>query len=117
MGGQGMAAQAGGRLWQTIGVQPGGRYLMYAKISVARGTVAWSLADSSKGMESRGASKPSQMSEIISDVVESRSGYLDIAFELTEGGGFRVIDVIVTEMPVDAFENSQHLSRTARYPN
>ncbi len=57
------------------------------------------------------------MSEIISDVVESRSGYLDVSFELTEGGGFRVMDVIVTEMPLDAFENSQHLSRTARYPN
>ncbi len=108
MGGEGLAAQAGAKLWQRMEVQPGGRYLMYAKISVARGAVVWSLADTSRGMESRGALKPSQVSEVISDVVESRSGYLDASFELTEAGGFRVMDVIVTEVPSDAVENRQH---------
>lgn len=100
LGGQGMAAQAGGKLWQNVVVKPGGRYLMYAKVSVARGDVNWSVADSSRGMVSGGLIKPSQMTEIVSDVVESQSGYLDVSFELPEGGGFRVLSVIVTELPV-----------------
>jgi hypothetical protein len=112
MGGQGMAAQAGGKLWQRIEVQAGHRYLMYAKLSVSRGSVAWSLADASRGMDSRGVIKPSLMSEVISDVVESRSGYLDVSFELPVAGGFRVMDVIVIEISPDAFENTQHVART-----
>ena len=104
LGGQGMATQPGGRLWQRVVVRPGGRYVMYAKISVARGLVMWSVADSSRGMDSKGVIKPSQLSEIISDVVESQSGYLDVSFELPEGGGFRVMDVIVTELPTNSFE-------------
>jgi hypothetical protein len=111
MGGQGMAAQAGGKLWQRIEVQPGHRYLMYAKISVSRGTIAWSLADASRGMDSRGMIKPSLMSEVISDVVESRSGYVDVSFELQVAGGFRVMDVIVIEISPAAFENPQHAAR------
>jgi hypothetical protein len=105
MGGQGMAAQAGAKLFQRIAVEPGRRYLMYAKIGVTRGSVVWSLADAARGMDSRGLIKPSLMSEVISDVVESRSGYLDVSFELPEGGGFRALDVIVTEMPLDALDN------------
>jgi hypothetical protein len=112
MGGQGMAAQAGGKLWQRIEVQPGHRFLMYAKLSVSRGSVAWSLADASRGMDSRGVIKPSLMSEVISDVVESRSGYLDVSFELPVAGGFRVMDVIVIEISPDALENTQHVART-----
>jgi hypothetical protein len=112
MGGQGMAAQAGGKLWQRLEVQPGHRYLMYAKISVSRGTVAWSLADASRGMDSRGVLKPSLMSEVLSDVVESRSGYLDVSFELPVAGGFRVMDVIVVEIPPDGFENMRRVART-----
>jgi hypothetical protein len=104
MGGQGMGAQAGGKLWQRVMVRPGGRYVMYAKISVSRGLVMWSVADSSRGMDSRGMIKPSPLTEIISDVVESHSGYLDVSFELTEGGGFRVMDVIVTEMPTNGLD-------------
>jgi hypothetical protein len=107
LGGQGMAAQAGGKLSQRIAVEPGKRYLMYAKLSVARGTVTWSLADAEKGMESRGMIKPTQMTEIVSDVVESRSGYLDVAFELPEAGGFRVMNVIVTELGPDALQQMQ----------
>jgi len=107
LGGQGIAAQAGGRLSQRLAVEPGKRYLMYAKITVARGTLNWSLRDAEKGMESRGMVRPTQMTEVISDVVESRSGYLDVSFELPEAGGFRVMNVIVTELTSDALQHTQ----------
>jgi hypothetical protein len=107
LGGQGMAAQAGGKLSQRIAVEPGKRYLLYAKITVSRGMLTWSLADAQKGMESRGMVRPTQMIEIVSDVVESRSGYLDIAFELPEAGGFRVMNVIVTELGTNAVQHMQ----------
>lgn len=110
LGGQGMAAQAGGRLWQRVQVQPGHRYLMYAKLSVTRGTVEWSVRDATRGMESSGSVKPTQMSEIVSDVIDSRSGYLDVSFELPEGGGFRVMDVIVTEMPAEVVAKMQRVT-------
>jgi hypothetical protein len=77
---------------------------MYAKISVSRGLVVWSVADSSRGMDSRGVIKPSQLTEIVSDVVESHSGYLDVSFVLAEGGGFRAMNVIVTEMPTNGLK-------------
>ncbi len=83
---------------------------MYAKMSVSRGTIAWSLADASRGMDSRGVIKPSLMSEVISDVVESRSGYVDVSFELQVAGGVRVMDVIVYRDLADAFENTQHVA-------
>lgn len=107
LGGEGMAAQAGGKLSQRIAVEPGKRYLMYAKLSVGRGVLSWSLADAEKGMESHGLIKPTQMTEIMSDVVESRSGYLDVSFELPEAGGFRIMNVIVTELGPDAFQHMQ----------
>jgi len=43
--------------------------------------------------------EPERISEVVSDVVESQSGYLDVGFEVPSGGAFRVIDVIVTEAP------------------
>jgi hypothetical protein len=43
--------------------------------------------------------EPERISEIVSDIVESKSGYVDVSFELPSGGAFRVIDVIVTEAP------------------
>jgi hypothetical protein len=107
LGGQGMAAQAGGKLWQRVEVQPHGRYLMYAKLSVARGTVTWLLSDPSRSMDSRGTIKSSQMSEVVSDVVESESGYLDVSFLVAEGGAFRVMNVIVAQLPADARQNRE----------
>ena len=98
-GGQAMSSLAGGRLWQRIQVRPRGRYLMYARVSVVRGFVNWSLADSERGPRSMGTIEPERMSEIVSDVVESQSGYIDVGFDLPSGGAFRVIDVIVTEAP------------------
>jgi len=99
MGGQGMAALSGGKLWQRVEVRAGRRYLMYFKINVTRGIVTWSVADVARGMKSSGTVKQSQISEIVSDVVESKSGYLDVAFEVPEGGGFRVMNVVVAELP------------------
>ena len=98
LGGQGMGAQPGGKLWQRLEVKPNRRYLMYASVSVPRGVVVWKLADAARGMDSKGVIKPTQMKEIVSDVVESRSGYLDVSFELVEAGGFRVMNVIVIEL-------------------
>jgi hypothetical protein len=99
VGGQGMSAQAGGKLWQRVQVRPNKQYLMYAKVNAVRGSLAWSVADVSRGMDSRGTLEPGRISEIVSDVVVSQSGYLDVAFEVPEGGAFRVMDVIVAEMP------------------
>jgi hypothetical protein len=42
-------------------------------------------------------------------VVESRSGYLDITFELPEAGGFRIMNVIVSELGTNAV---QHIQQT-----
>jgi len=98
-GGQAMSALAGGRLWQRIQVRPRGRYLLYARVSVVRGFVNWSLADAERGPKSVGTIEPERISEVVSDVVESQSGYLDVGFDVPSGGAFRVIDVIVVEAP------------------
>jgi hypothetical protein len=98
-GGQAMSALAGGKLWQRIQVRPRGRYLLYARVSVLRGFVNWSIGDSAPGPKSVGTIEPERISEVMSDIVESQSGYLDVGFELPSGGAFRVIDVIVTEAP------------------
>ncbi len=98
-GGQAMSALAGGRLWQRIKVRPNGRYLLYARVSVVRGFVNWSLAEPDKGPKSVGTVEPERISEVVSDIVESESGYLDVRFDLPSGGAFRVLDVIVTEAP------------------
>jgi hypothetical protein len=69
--------------------------------------VTWSLADAVKGMESHGIVRPTQMTEIVSDVVEAHSGYLDVSFALSEAGGFRVMNVIVTELGPNAVQQMQ----------
>jgi len=98
-GGQAMAALAGGRLSQRIQVRPNGRYLLYARLTVSRGLVNWKLADSARGAMSMGTIEPERISELVSDVVQSSSGYLDVEFDVPDGGSFRVMDVIVTEVP------------------
>ena len=98
-GGQAMAALAGGKLWQRIPVRRNGRYLLYARVTVTRGFVNWSIADPERGPKSVGTIEPERISEVVSDIVESQSGYLDIGFDVPTGGSFRVIDVIVTEAP------------------
>ena len=98
-GGQAMAALAGGRLWQRIHAQAHRRYLLYARVSVSRGLVNWRIGDSARGSSSMGTIEPERISEVVSDVVESESGYLDLQFEVPSGGAFRVMDVIVAEAP------------------
>ena len=98
-GGQAMAALAGGKLWQRIQVRRHGRYLLYARVNVVRGFVNWTIADPERGPRSTGTIEPERISEVVSDVVESQSGYIDVCFELPSGGAFRVLDVIVTEAP------------------
>jgi hypothetical protein len=98
-GGQAMAALAGGKLWQRIQVRPHERYLLYARVSVVRGLITWSIGDSARGPQSMGTIEPERISEIVSDVVDSQSGYLDVRFDVPSGGAFRVMDVIVTEAP------------------
>ena len=80
-------------------MQPRRRYLLYARVNVMRGLVNWSIADAERGSRSMGTIEPERISEVVSDVVASQSGYLDIGFEVPSGGAFRVIDVIVTEAP------------------
>ena len=58
-----------------------------------------SIADPERGPKSVGTIEPERISEVVSDIVESQSGYLDIGFDVPTGGSFRVIDVIVTEAP------------------
>jgi hypothetical protein len=98
-GGQAMSALAGGKLYQRFQVRPHVRYLMYARVSVSRGLVNWSIADAERGERSMGTIEPERISEVVSDIVESQSGYLEVGFEVPSGGAFRVIDVIVTEAP------------------
>ncbi len=98
-GGQAMSSLPGGRLSQRIQVPNRGRYLLYARVSVSRGMVNWSLSDSGRGAMSKGSIEPEKISEIVSDVVESNSGYLDVQFDVPFGGSFRVMDVVVAEAP------------------
>jgi len=106
-GGQAMAALPGGSLWQRIQVKPHGRYLLYARVTVSRGLVNWKLGDAAHGAMSMGTIEPERISEIVSDIVESQSGYLDVRFDVPSGGAFRVMDVIVAEAPRFADDNGK----------
>jgi Transglutaminase-like superfamily len=99
LGGQGMATESTGKLWQPLRVTANRHYVLYARLSVTRGNIVWSLADPDRGFESKGQVEPGRMTEIISDVVPSRNGSLNVSFEAPGGGAFRVIDVIVGEAP------------------
>ena len=98
LGGQGISARSGGRLSQQVRVRPGGHYLMYAKLIVTRGEVRWSIGDAAGGFAPAGEAKPGRVSEVVSDVVPSRSGYLNVSFEVPAGGAFRAVEVIVCEV-------------------
>jgi hypothetical protein len=111
-GGQAMAALAGGKLWQRVQARPHGRYVLYARVSVVRGIVNWSIGDAGQGPKSTGTIEPERISEVVSDVVESESGYLDVGFSVPSGGAFRVLDVIVTEAP--RFETEDTIAGEAR---
>jgi hypothetical protein len=56
---------------------------------------------------SMGTIEPERISEIVSDIVESQSGYLDVQFDVPSGGSFRVMDVIVAEAPRFADDSSK----------
>ena len=58
-----------------------------------------SITSSARATTHCGTIEPERISEVVSDIVESQSGYVDVCFELPSGGAFRVIDVIVTEAP------------------
>jgi len=98
-GGQAMSALPGGKLWQRIQARPRTKYLLYARVSVSRGLVTWSIGDSEGKDKSSGSVEPERISEVVSDVVESESGYIDVGFDVPTGGAFRVMDVIVAEAP------------------
>jgi hypothetical protein len=110
LGGQGMSARSGGRLWQRFQVSPGKHYLMYAKLNAVRGDVIWSLADPDRNTESKGVVEPSGISEVVSDVVASQGNELNVSFEVPDGGAFRVMDVIVTQVPTLLANSGTHRS-------
>ena len=100
LGGQGLAGRAGARLWQRVSVEPGKSYLLYAKVNVPANRVRWIFSEPGNERESAvGECEPERISEIVSDVITSRNGQLEVAFELPEGGALRVLEVIVSEVP------------------
>ena len=63
-----------------------GKHPLYARINVSRGVVTWSIAHSGRGAQSTGSSEAERISEVVSDVVESQSGYLDITLRFRQVG-------------------------------
>ena len=61
--------------------------------------MSWSIGDSEGKDKSSGSVEPERISEVVSDVVESESGYIDAGFDVPTGGAFRVMDVIVAQAP------------------
>jgi Transglutaminase-like superfamily len=101
-GWQGLAAAPGGKLRRRLSVRAGGSYILYAEVNAARGRLRWSVGDAPLGTESSGEVEAGRISEVISDVVQSRSGELEVSFALPDGGGFRVLNVLVVEAPTFA---------------
>ncbi len=98
-GWQGMGAAPGGRLVRRLSVRPGGSYILYAELNAVRGRLRWSAGDAPLGTESSGEVETGRIGEVVSEVVQSRSGELEVSFELPDGGGFRVLNVSVIEAP------------------
>jgi hypothetical protein len=99
LGGQGMSGGPGGRLEQRVQVKPGASFLLYSKLQLTRGTVQWSITDASSQNSTQGIITSAGPKEILSDVIVSKGNYLDLHFEVPQGGTFRVTDVIVAEVP------------------
>jgi hypothetical protein len=98
-GWQGMGAAPGGRLVRRISVRPGGSYILYAELNAVRGRLRWAAGDVPHGTESSGEVEAGRIGEVVSEVIQSRSGELEVSFELPDGGGFRVLNVSVVEAP------------------
>jgi hypothetical protein len=98
VGGQGLVAQAGGKLYQSLPAKPGHSYIMHATLNAIRGEMEWSLGDDSPGISSHGRVEAGQTSEIVSDVIICGSDQLTASFSLPEGGSFRVLDVTVVDL-------------------
>jgi hypothetical protein len=113
-GWQGMASAPGGCLKRRFRVRPGGSYIFYAEVNAVRGAVRWTVGDAPRGTESSGSVEAGRISEVVSEVVQDRSGELEISFALPEGGSFRVLDVVVVEAPVfTRLRKSPELGRIA----
>jgi hypothetical protein len=98
VGGQGLVAQAGGKLYQSLPAKPGHSYIMHATLNAIRGQMEWSLGDDSPGTSSHGKVEAGRTSEIVSDVIVCKSDQLTASFALPEGGSFRVLDVTVVDL-------------------
>jgi hypothetical protein len=98
-GWQGMAAAPGGRLVRRFGVRPGGSYILYAEVNAVRGRLRWAAGDPPLGTDSSGEVEAGKIVDVVSEVIQSRSGELEVSFELPDGGGFRVLNVTVVETP------------------
>jgi hypothetical protein len=98
VGGQGVVAQAGGKLFQSLPAKPGHSYIMHATLNAIRGEMEWSLGDNSSGTTSNGKVEAGRTSEIVSDVIACRGDQLTASFALPEGGSFRVLDVTVVDL-------------------
>jgi hypothetical protein len=98
VGGQGLVAQAGGKLYQSLPAKPGHSYIMHATLNAIRGEMEWSLGDDSPGTISHGKVAAGQTLEIVSDVIICGSDQLTASFSLPEGGSFRVLDVTVVDL-------------------
>jgi hypothetical protein len=98
-GWQGMAAAPGGRLVRRLSVRPGGSYILYAEVNAVRGRLRWSAGDPPLGTDSSGEVEAGRIVEVVSEIIQSRSGELEVSFELPDGGGFRILNVTVVETP------------------
>jgi hypothetical protein len=115
-GWQGMASAPGGRLVRRLSVRPGGSYILYAEVNAVRGRLRWAAGDSPLGTDSSGEVEAGRIMEVVSEVIQSRSGELEVSFELPDGGGFRVLNVTVVETPTFTKMKAQTRTVVASVP-
>jgi hypothetical protein len=82
-----------------LSVRPGGSYILYAEVNAVRGRLRWAAGDPPLGTDSSGEVEAGRIVEVVSEIVQSRSGELEVSFELPDGGGFRILNVTVVEAP------------------